>query len=87
MENKSSAESRFRFYQYFFYVGGVPLFYSILSHFYRVYSFLCYVCFYTTIIAMFMDIYHHLDDMDHILDTAMLFTVFMCESYTLMYFR
>jgi hypothetical protein len=36
---------------------------------------------------MFMDIYHHLDDMDHMLDTSMLFTVFVCESYTLMYLR
>jgi len=45
------------------------------------------VCFYVTIIAMFMDIYHHLQDRDHIIDVAMIFTLFTCESCTIMYFR
>jgi hypothetical protein len=87
MENDYHAEIRFRFYHYFFYIGGVPLFYSAVSNLYHVYSFICHVCFYMTIIAMFMDIYHHLEDLDHILDTSMVFTVLVCESCTLMYFR
>jgi len=87
MGNKYRAEIRFRFYHYFFYIGGVPLFYSALSIPYRVYSFLCHVCFYMMIIAMFMDIYHHLEDWDHILDSSMLFTLFFCECCTLTYFR
>jgi len=87
MENNYRAEFRFRFYHNFFYIGGVPLFHTAVSNLYRVYSFLCHVCFYMTIIGMFMDIYHHLGDWDHILDTAMLFTLFVCESCTLTYFR
>jgi len=87
MENNYRAEIRFRFYHYIFYIGGVPLFYTAVSNFYLMYSFLCHVCFYMTIIAMFMDIYHHLEDWDHILDTAMLFTLFSCECCTLIYFR
>jgi len=87
MENNYRAEFRFRFYHYFFYIGGIPLFYTTVSISYRVYSFLCHVCFYMTIIAMFMDIYHNLEDWDHIIDVAMIFTLFTCESYTIMYFR
>jgi len=87
MENNYRAEFRFRFYHYFFYIGGVPLFHTTVSNLYRVYSFLCHVCFYMTIIAMFMDTYHNLGDWDHILDTAMLFTLFVCESCTITYFR
>ena len=45
MENNYRAEIRFRFYHYFFYIGGVPLFYTAASNLYRVYSFLCHVCF------------------------------------------
>ena len=87
MENNSRAEGRFRFYHYYFYIGGVPLFNFSVSYFYHVYCFLCHGCAYTTLIAMFMDIYHHLEDLDHVLDMSMLFTLFVCESYTLMYFR
>jgi energy-converting hydrogenase Eha subunit F len=87
MENNFRAENRFRFYQYFFYMGGVPLFYSVLSNVYKVYSIFCHVCVYMTSIAMFMDIYHHLEDLDHVLDTSMLFTVLVCESYTIIYLR
>ena len=87
MENNYCAEIRFRFYHYFFYIGGVPLFNSSVSYFYYAYSFLCLGCVYTTLIAMFMDIYHHLEDWDHMLDMSMLFTLFVCESCTQMYFR
>jgi hypothetical protein len=87
MENDSRAESRFSFYDYFFYIGGVPLFYSALSNVYKVYSIFCHVCFYMTIIAIFMDIYHHLEDWDHIMDTSMLLSFFVCESCTIIYFR
>ena len=87
MENNYRAEIRFRFYHYIFYIGGVPLFYTAVSNLYFVYSLLCHVCFYMMIIAMFMDIYHHLEDWDHILDTSMLFTLFSCEFCTIMYFR
>jgi hypothetical protein len=87
MENDFRAETRFRFYHYYFYIGGVPLFYSALSSLYHVYSLFCHVCFYTTIIAMFMDIYHHLEDWDHILATSMIFALFTCEGCTIMYFR
>ena len=87
MENNSRSERRFRFYHYYFYVGGVPLFDFSVSYFYQAYSFLCHGCAYTTLIAMFMDIYHHSEDWDHIMDMSMLFTLFVCESYTLVYFR
>jgi len=86
MENNYRAEIRFRFCHYFFYIGSVPLFHSAVSNLYRVYSFICQVCFYMTVIAMFMDIYYNFEDWDRILDTAMLFTVFFCECYTLIYF-
>ena len=87
MENNYRAEIRFRFYHYIFYIGGVPLFDTALSNLYRVYCFLCHVCFYMTIIAMFMDIYHYSEDWDHMLDTAMAFTLFFCEGCTVMYIR
>ena len=87
MENNYRAEIRFRFYHYFFYIGGVPLFYSASSISYRIYSFLCHVCLYMMIIAMFMDVYHHLEDWDHLLDWLMLSTVFGGECCTLTYFR
>jgi len=87
MENNYCAEIRFRFYHYFFYIGGVPLFYTAVSNLYVVYSFLCHVCFYLLLFAMFMDIYHHIEDWDHILDTSMIFTLFFCEGCTIMYFR
>jgi len=87
MENNYRAEIRFRFYHYFFCIGGVPLFYTAVSYLYYVYSLLCHICFFMTIIAMFMDIYHHLGDRDHILDTSMFFAVFLCESCALMHFR
>jgi len=87
MESNYRAEFRFRFYQYFFYIGGVPLFYNAVSNFYHVYSFLCHVCFYMTTVAMFMDIYHNFEDLDHIIDVAMIFALFTCESCTVIYFR
>jgi len=76
-----------RTYQHPLDIGDVPLFYAAVSNLYRVYSFLCHVCFYMTIIAMFMDIYQHLEDWDHMLDMAMAFTVFVCESCTLNLFQ
>jgi hypothetical protein len=87
MENNYHAEIRFRFYHYIFYIGGVPLFFSALSISYRVYSFLCHVFVYMMIIAMFMDIYHSLDDWDHILDSLMAFIVCVCECCVMTYFR
>ena len=39
------------------------------------------------IVAMFMDIYHHLEDLDRVSDTAMAFTAFLCECCAIMYFR
>ena len=87
MEKKYRAEIRFRFYHYIFYIGGVPLFDTAVSNLYRVYSFLCHVCFYMTIIAMFMDNYNHLEDWDYILHTSMFFSLFICECCTIMYFR
>ena len=87
MEKSFRAENRFRFYHYCFYVGGVPLFNSAVSNFYYVYSFLCHGCFYMTWIAMIMDIYHNLEDLDHIIDVDMFFTVFGCEIYAQIYFR
>jgi hypothetical protein len=87
MENNYHAEIRFRFYHYVFYVAGAPLFHTAVSNLYRVYSFLCHMCVYMMIIAMFMDIYHSLDDWDHILDSLMLFTLFVCECCVITYFR
>jgi len=78
MENNYRAEIRFRFYHYIFYTGGVPLFYTAVSNLYRVYSFLCHVCFHMLLVAMFMDIYHR-----HMLDTAMAFAVFFGECCTI----
>jgi hypothetical protein len=87
MENNYRAEIRFRFYHYMFYIGGVPLFHTAVSSLYPVYSFLCHVCLYMLIIAMFMDIYHSLDDWDHTLDSLMLFSAFVCECCVMTYFR
>jgi hypothetical protein len=87
MEKSFRAENRFRFYHYCFYIGGVPLFKSAVTNFYYVYSFLCSGCCYMTLIAMFMDIYHNLEDWDHIIDVAMLFFLFACEMFAQIYFR
>jgi len=87
MEKDYRAEIRFRFYHYCFHVGGVPLFHSSVSIFYRVYSLICHVCVYVNIMAMFLDIYHHTEDLDHAVYVAMIFLLFLGGSFTQLYFR
>jgi len=87
MERDYRAEIRFRFYHYCFHVGGVPLFHSFASSFYRVYSLLCHVCVYVNIMAMFLDIYCHTVDVDHAIYVAMIFLLFLGGSFTQLYFR
>jgi hypothetical protein len=87
MESNSRAESRFRYYNYYFYVGGIPLFNTSVSKFYYMYIVVCYVCAYSTILAMFMSIYHHIEDLDEVMDVAMFFFLSSAESCTQLYFR
>jgi hypothetical protein len=82
-----NAERRFRYYNNYFYIGGVPLFNTSLSNFYYVFIVLCYVCAYSTIVAMFMNIYHHIEDVDEVMDSAMFFIISSAESCIQLYFR
>jgi len=81
------AESRFRFYHYCFYIAGIPLFKSTISNLYRVLSLLCYVCTFTTLSAMFLDMYYHRENRDHVIDVSMLFTLLFGAFCTQLYLR
>jgi hypothetical protein len=87
MENNSRAESRFRFYHYCFYIAGIPLFNSTISNIYRVLSLLGYVCTFITIFAMFLDMYYHRENRDHVIDVSMLFTLYSGSLCTQLYLR
>jgi hypothetical protein len=87
MENTSRAESRFRYYNYYFYIGGVPLFNSHTSVFYRIFVYICYACAYSTILAVCMAIYENRDDFDNAMNVAMLLLIFSCASAAQLYFR
>jgi hypothetical protein len=87
MENNFRAENRFRYYNYYFYIGGVPLFKPSVSNFYHVFILFCYICSYSTLIAMFMNIYHHIEDLDEVMYVAMLLILFSAESCTQLYLR
>jgi hypothetical protein len=87
MESNFRAESRFRYYNYYFYIGGIPLFNASVSKFYHTFVLLCYVCAYSTILAMFMNMYHRKKDVDEIMDAAMFFILSSAESCTQLYFR
>jgi hypothetical protein len=87
MESDFRAESRFRYYHYYFYIGGVPLFNTSVSNCYRISILLCNVCFYSTILAMFMGVYHYLEDVDQVTEVALLFIIFSVTSSTQLYFR
>jgi hypothetical protein len=87
MESNFRAESRFRYYHYYFYIGGVPLFNTSVSIFYHVFVIFSNVCAYSTIIAMFMDLYHHIEDLDEVMYVAMLLILFTAQSCTQLYLR
>jgi hypothetical protein len=87
MENNSQADRRFRYYHYYFFIGGVPLFNTSVSIFYHMFVLLCYVCAYSMIFAMIMDIYHHKEDLDEVMDVITLLLSFLATSYTQLYFR
>jgi uncharacterized membrane protein (DUF485 family) len=87
MESNFRAESRFRYYNYYFYIGGVPLFNTSASKFYQMYVVFCCLCAYSTILAMFMAIYHSRENLDEAMNVAMLFLVFSFAMCTQLYFR
>jgi hypothetical protein len=87
MESISRTESRFRYYNYYFYIGGVPLFNTSVSKFYYTCIVFSYICAYSTVLAMFMGIYHHIEDLDEVMDVAMFFIISSAECCTQLYFR
>jgi hypothetical protein len=87
MESTSRAESRFRYYTYYFYVGGVPLFNSNTSALYRIFVLFCYVCSYSTILAAAMAIYHNRDDFDNAISIVLLLLIFSSAVCVQLYFR
>jgi hypothetical protein len=87
MESTLRAENRLRYYIYCFYIGGIPLFNKTSSILYHMFVLFCYACAYSTIIALFMAIYHHRDDLDNVINVSMLFLVFLSGSCTQLYFR
>jgi hypothetical protein len=87
MESNFRAESRFRYYNYYFYIGGVPLFNTSASIFYHVFVLSCYVCAYSTILAFLMEIYHHMEDLDGVMNVAMMLLMFGSASCAQLYFR
>jgi hypothetical protein len=87
MENTSRLEGRFRYYNYIFYIGGVPLFNTSASMFYNIFVSLCYACAYSMILAFVMGIYHHREDLDRAMNVAMLLPLFSYASCAQLYFR
>jgi hypothetical protein len=87
MESNSRAESRFRYCNYYFYIGGVPLFASSVSKWYHMCIVFSYVCAYSSIIAMFLSIYHDIEDLNEVMDAAMFFIISSAASCTQLYFR
>jgi hypothetical protein len=87
MESNFRAESRFRYYNNYFYIGGVPLFKTSVSNLYHVFTLFCYICSYSTLLAMFMNIYHHIEDLDEVMYVAMLLILFSAENCTQLYLR
>jgi hypothetical protein len=87
MESNFRAESRFRYYNYYFYIGGVPLFNTSVSVFYHMLVLFCYLCSYSTILAMSMHLYNLIDDLDEVMDVAMFIMISAAENCTQLYFR
>jgi hypothetical protein len=87
MENTSRLESRFRYYNYFFYIGGVPLFNASATVFYHIFVLLCYACAYSTILAFIMALYHHREDLDNAMNITMILLLFSSASCAQLYFR
>jgi hypothetical protein len=87
MGSNFHAESRFRYYNNYFYIGGVPLFNTSVSILYYLFVVFCSVCAYSTIVAMFMNIYHHIEDLDEVMDSAMFFIISSADSCVQLYFR
>jgi hypothetical protein len=91
MEDNSGAkrlvESRFRFYINLLYVGGLPTFKPSVSKLYQVYSIFCYISVYTKLIAMMLEICFHTQDLDHIMDIAMLLLLFLGTTFVQFYLR
>jgi hypothetical protein len=87
MENTSRLESRFRYYNYIFYIGGVPVFNSSTSIFYNIFVSFCYACAYSTILVLSMAMYHHRGHMDNAMNESVLLLVFSSASCAQLYFR
>jgi hypothetical protein len=87
MENVSRLESRFRYYNYIFYIGGVTLFNTSASIFYHLFNLLCCACAYSTIVALFMALYHQRQDLDNAMNVVMLLLLFSSASCAQLYFR
>jgi hypothetical protein len=87
MESSFRAENRFRYYHYYFYIGGVPIFNTSVSSFYRMFILFCYICSYSTVLAMLMALYYYVEDMEQLMEVAIFFIIFSAESYTQLYFR
>jgi hypothetical protein len=87
MGSNFHAENRFRYYHYYFYIGGVLLFKPSVSILYHMFVVFCYLCAYSTIFAMFMNMYHHTEDLDEVMDSAMFFIISSAECCIQLYFR
>jgi hypothetical protein len=63
------------------------LFNTSPSVFYHIFVLVCYVCSYSTILAMSMHLYHRIEDMDEAMDVAMFILISAAENCTQLYFR
>ena len=81
------AKSRFRFFINLSKIGGVSILDPSVSRSYRVYSVLCYVAEYSTLVGMFLEICFHTDDLDHWMDAAMVLMLFLGITFVQFYFR
>lgn len=81
------AESRFRFFINLFKVGGVSILDESVSKSYRVYSVMCYVAEFSTLVAMILEICFRTEDLDHSMDVAMLLMLFLGVTFVQFYFR
>jgi len=81
------AENRFRFFINLLKIGGVSVLDTSVSRSYRVYSVLCYVAEYSTMIAMILEICFPTEDLDHSMDVAMVLMLFLGITFVQFYFR
>jgi hypothetical protein len=81
------ARSRFRFFLNLLKLGGVSRLDPSVSRSYRVYSLLCNVAEYSTLVGMFLEVCFRTEDLDHWMDAAMILMLFLGVTFVQFYFR